>query len=50
MVASSIWMSKVRYGLQLTHKVRTSEEDAKTKDIKAVQIAQNKLLRLMDGS
>ena len=43
-------MSKLRYGLQLTHKVRMTEEDTKTKDIKAVQIAQNKLLRLLDGS
>jgi hypothetical protein len=49
-VASSIWMSKLCYGLQLTHKVRMTEEDTKTKDIKAVQIAQNKLLRLLDGS
>ena len=48
-VASSIWMSKLRYGLQLTHKVRMTEEDTKTKDIKAVQIVQNKLLRLLDG-
>ena len=43
-------MSKVRYGLQLTHKVRLTEEDLKTKDMKATQIAQNKLLRLLNGS
>ena len=48
-VASSLWMSKVRYGLQLTHKVRLTEEDKKNKDLKATQIAQNKMLRLLDG-
>ena len=40
----------MRYGLLLTHKVRLAEEDKKTKDMKATQIAQNKLLRLLDGS
>ena len=28
-VAISRWMSKARYGLQLTHKVRMTEEDKK---------------------
>ena len=50
LIASSIWMSKVRYGLQLTNKARMAEEDKKMKDMKAVQIAKNKLLRLLDGS
>ena len=50
LVANSMWMLKMRYGLQLTNKVRLSEDDKKSKDIKATQIAQNKLLRLMDGS
>ena len=43
-------MPKLRYGLQLTHKVRLSEEDRKTKDITAAQIAQNKMFRLLDSS
>ena len=34
-VANSIWMSKARYGLQLTNKVRLTEDDSKTKNIKA---------------
>ena len=42
-------MSKARYGLQLTNKVRLTEEDKKNKDLKATQIAQNKMLRLLDG-
>ena len=49
-VANSIWMSKMRYGIQLTHKVRLTEEDKHSKDIKATQVAQNKMLRLLDGS
>ena len=50
-MTSTCWMSKLRYGLQLTNKVRLTEEDRKTKDIKATQLAQNKVLRLLlDGS
>ena len=49
-VAHSLWMSKMRYGIQLTHKVRLTEEDKHSKDIKATQVAQNKMLRLLDGS
>ena len=40
----------MRYGLQLTNKVRLTEEDKYFKDIKATQLAQNKMLRLLDGS
>ena len=43
-------MSKLRYGLQLTQRVRLEEEERKSKNIKATQIAQNKVLRLLDGS
>ena len=43
-------MSEMRYGLQLTHKVRLKEEDRKRRDVKAIQIAKNKLQRLLDGS
>lgn len=49
-IVSSIWTSKLRYGLQLTHKVRTQEDDRTTKDIRATQVAQNDVLRLLDGS
>ena len=40
----------MRYGIQLTHKVRMMEEERKSKDMKATQLAQNKMLRLLDGS
>ena len=43
-------MSKLRYGLQLTHKVRLDEEEKKLRNIKAAQIAQNKVIRLLDRS
>ena len=49
-VTNSIWMSKMSYGIQLRHKVRMTEEERKSKDIKATQLAQNKMLRLLDGS
>ena len=44
MAAHSIWMSKARYGLQLTNMVRLTEEERETKNSKATQLAQNKLL------
>ena len=49
-LVNSIWMSKLRYGLQLTHKVRLTDEDRKRTNSKATQITQNKVLRLTDGS
>ena len=49
-VANSIFMSKVRYGLQLLGKVRWSEQDPKQGDLQAIQKAQNKVLRLLNGS
>ena len=42
-------MSKLRYGLQLCSLVRCSEEERKTNNMKVAQLAQNKMLRLMDG-
>ena len=43
-MANSIWMSELRYGLQLTHKVRISEGDRKMKKTMRAK------LRLLDGS
>lgn len=47
---NSLWMSKLRYGLQLCSTVRSSEEERKTSNMKLAQLAQNKMLRLMDGA
>ena len=38
----------ILYGLQLAHKVRLTNEEVKNIDSKATQIAQNKVLRLLD--
>ena len=40
----------ILYDLQLTYNVRLIDEDKKRKNIKATQIGQNKVLRLLDGS
>ena len=49
-LAHALWMSKLRYGLQLCSNVRLTESDPTSTNLKSVQIAQNKLLRLMDNS
>ena len=49
-LAHALWMSKLRYGLQLCSNVRLHESDPSSINLKAVQIAQNKLLRLLDNS
>ena len=47
-VVQSIWMSKLRYGLQLCNQVRTKTEDPTNSLMKSVQVAQNKMLRMLD--
>ena len=49
-VVQSIWMSKLRYGLQLCNKVRTSPEDPINKNMQSAQVAQNKMMRMLNGS
>ena len=44
-IADSIWVSKLRYGLQLYSEVRTSNEQPTSQIMKELQKAQNKLLR-----
>ena len=40
-------MSKLRYGLQLCTNVRTDESEKKNGKMKSIQIAQNKLMRIL---
>ena len=47
-VVQSIWMSKLRYGLQLCNHVRLKPDDPSNALMDAVQIAQNKMLRILD--
>ena len=42
-------MSKLRYGLQFCSQVRTKIDDPTNQNIKAIQIAQNKMLRMLEG-
>ena len=42
-------MSILRYGLQLCNQVRTKSEDPTNSNMKATQVAQNKMLRMLDG-
>ena len=49
-LAHALWMSKLRYGLQLCSNIRLKDSDPTSTNLKDVQIAQNKLLRLLDNS
>ena len=49
-LACSLWMSKLRYGLQLCTEVRLKETDPSHKNVESTQVAQNKLLRLLDNT
>ena len=48
-VAESLYTSKIRYGVQLMGKVRTSVVDPINYLLKKVQVAQNKFARFMAG-
>ena len=48
-VADSLYTSKIRYGIQLMGKVRTTKEDPTNSLLKKVQVAQNKFARFMAG-
>ena len=43
-------MSKLRYGLQLCTKVRLTENDPTAADLKALQLTQNRMLRVINNS
>ena len=49
-MVDGLFTSKLRYGLQLLGKVRLSIEDPETSEFKAIQIVQNNLLRLLNGT
>ena len=48
-VVHSLWVSKLRYGLQLCSKVRFTEEEPNTKCMKSLQLTQNRLLRALNN-
>ena len=47
-IVHSLWLSKLRYGLQLCLKVRLTEEDKTSSASKALQITQNRMMRTID--
>ena len=47
-VVQCLWMSKLRYGLQLCNQVRTKPEDSTNLQMNAIQVCQNKMLRMLD--
>ena len=49
-IVDSLWTSKLRYGLQLCTEVRLNEDQPKSQYLTMVQRAQNKMLRVLDGS
>jgi hypothetical protein len=49
-VVHSLWMSKLRYGLQLCLRVRLNEEDTKTSVQISLQKTQNRMLRALNGT
>ena len=49
-IVHSLWMSKLRYGLQLCTKVRLTENDPTAADLKALQLTQNRMLRVINNS
>ena len=49
-LVDGLFMSKIRYGLQLYGKVRMSEEDPTNGELKAIQVVQNNLLRMLNRS
>ena len=49
-IADSKFTSKVRYGLQLLGKIRWSVQDPQQGDLQDIQVMQNKMLRLLNGT
>ena len=43
------WMSKLRYGLQFLSQVRNNQTDPINQNMKSIQVAQNKMLRMLEG-
>ena len=48
-IADSLYMSKIRYGVQLYGNVRMNEADPEQKLLGSIQVAQNKMARFLTG-
>ena len=49
-MVDGIFTSKIRYGLQLLGRVRSTSSDPQCADLKEIQLIQNQLLRCLNGS
>jgi hypothetical protein len=49
-IADSLYMSKLRYGIQLYGNVRVSRDDPENKQLGNIQVAQNKYARFLHGA
>ena len=49
-IADSLYMSKIRYGVQLFGNVRMKNDDVEQKLLGSIQVAQNKLARFLNGN
>ena len=49
-IVHSLWVSKLRYGLQLCTKVRLTNNDSTSTAMKSLQLTQNRLLRALNNT
>ena len=49
-IVHSLWVSKLRYGLQLCTKVTLKEEERRSASMKSLQLTQNRLLRAINNT
>ena len=49
-IVHSLWVSKLRYGLQLCTRVLISDQDTRSASLKALQLTQNRMLRVINGT
>ena len=49
-VVHSLWVSKLRYGLQLCTATRITSSETKSTNVKDLQLTQNRMLRAINGS
>ena len=49
-IVHSLWVSKLRYGLQLCTKVTIKDDEKRSTSLKALQLTQNRMLRAINGT
>ena len=49
-IVHSLWISKLRYGLQLCTKIRLNESEKNQENMKSLQLTQNRMLSAIGGT